>query len=1222
MNHDDLVEELQLAIDEGFRLTPGQADVMEAYHEGSGRVAVGAGAGTGKTATLTRVVAEAVLRSCTPDPESIEENPFEDILVTTFTRDAAGQLKSEIKRLLRDHEAESGVEFDTDLWRWMETASEIGTIDSLVQNLLQEVAADVGVAPDFDVRDDLETDDLRRELLRDLREDPELGEAVELLDAEFEDSDTTTREFIYEIQQKLREFCYPFDEETTMFSRQFRSDLHQDHEPQFDPTDISDIVAQLTGQRRADIDHPTETTVTAIENEYRHNIAFLEAVEDVVDAFESAYDRQTRDEGALSYADITYLVWQYLDSDAGTEFAQSLQRRFSHVFIDEFQDTSYAQCQILSHLVSNQVEGTTDGGSRTKVLVIGDVKQSVYGWRSADPEIFADILVHAERGTDEQDQYLGADEWTRAELETNFRSHPHLVRAANHIFAQLFTDPGRGDIGSFDVEYTPLMPFRDEVNQEESHLHVLPLGDGNTDSLRNREPQDVAAAIHGIIENGTLEVSRDDDPEDTNNADDESPTRPARAGDFTLLFRRSTYMQRFRSALDDHGIMNAVVAESGLFKTEEIGFLIDVLDWFANPHSKDSLLRILRSPITALSDATIRYIASNELDLTETLAEWPDGELPASDRTRLRRLVDLRSDLRWDREGSKADLVQKIIQHTAIETILLTGEDARQKYGNIWVLVEVTRDWEEEELMPYREFVERLRQYQERAKGGSGEFEVAAVADSEAHETVKLRTVHSAKGLEFDIVVLADLLAGLGGSPTGTSYLSLRGADRRELVLHPRHATDPVPYDPGPGSYWIHSDATSSIWLSTSRDDDGSFSNPHPFNTTLADQLAEYWRLLYVAFTRAGDHIIAPLGDDLHHSHRWTTWANAFNVYFRPSETWAEGSYELSLVGTHPDDTDHDGHLDIDVGQLPLADPIESQPIGLQFDEASEDTTAPPIDNPDNDAREIWGGVDFAPRTLSPSTLHDIIACPRRFQYRALQKVSDARGTSPPEANNPEGTTPSGWGDIVHQALELFHEDYRDDTLGTAESGFASYLRERPDIRSDIEAVVREYRSTTTWEEIQRADEILPEYELSALHPDEPQVHIQGFVDLLYQVDGDWTIIDYKTGKVAESGSYLANQYRWQLATYAWLLREEYGIDLEAARLVYVQDRTEITQEVDWDLFAEYLRDLDERLPVESGEGLPVRPKPDPQDTLLDDLSDESRCGTCPYVSICPAWQD
>lgn len=1221
MNHEDLVADLTLDIGDQFRFTPGQADVMHAYHEGSGRVAVGAGAGTGKTATLTRVVAEAVLRNCTPEPESIKENPFEDILVTTFTRDAAGQLKSEIKRLLGNHESESDAEFDTDLWRWIETASEIGTIDSLVRDLLREVAADVGVAPNFDVRDGLETEDLRRELLRDLREDPELAEAIELLDAEFEDDDTTTREFIYDIHQKLREFCYPFDEETAMFSSQFRSDLHQDHEPPFDPTDVSDIVAQLTGQRRADVDHPTETTVTEIEHEYRYNIAFLKAVEAVVDAFETVYDNRTRDEGALSYTDITYLVWKYLNSEAGTEFEQSLQRRFSHVFIDEFQDTSYAQCQILSYLISNQTGDTAGDSPRTKVLVIGDVKQSIYGWRSADPEIFADILTHAARGRDEPDPYLGADEWTRAELETNFRSHPHLVRAANHLFTQLFTDPGRGDLGSFDVEYTSLTPFRDEVNSEEAHLHVIPLGDGNTDALRNREPQDVAATIHGILENSTLEVVRDNS-EDANTVDDESSTRPARAGDFTLLFRRSTHIHRFRTALDDHDIQNAVVAESGLFETVEVGFLIDVLDWFANPHSKDSLLRILRSPVTALSDATIRYIASNELDLTETLAEWPGDELPASDRTRLRRLVDLRSDLRWDREGSKADLVQKLIQHTALETILLTGDDARQKYGNLWVLVEVTRDWEEEELMPYREFVERLRRYQERARDGSGEFEVAAVADSEAQETVKLRTVHSAKGLEFNIVVLADLLAGPGGSPTGTSFLSLRGPDQRELVVHPRHETDPISYDPGPGSYWIHSDDTSSIWISTSRDDDGSLSNPHPFNTALADQLAEYWRLLYVAFTRAGDHLIAPLGDDLHHSHRWSTWAYAFNIYFRPGDAWTDGSYEIPLVGTHSDDTNHDGQLDIDVGKLPRADPVESESIGLPFDEATDNATDPSTATSDGENGDRWEGVDFAPRTLNPSTLHDIIACPRRFQYRALQEVSEARGTSPPGADNPEGTTASGWGSIVHQALELFHEDYRDNTRGTADSGFTSYLREHPDIRADVESIVRSYRNTTTWEEVQQADEIFPEYELSALHPDEPQVHIQGFVDLLYRVDGDWKIIDFKTGKVAESGSYLANQYRWQLATYAWLLREEYSIDVDTARLVYVQDETEISQNVDWDLFAEYLRDLDERLPVEPGEGLPVRPNPDPQDTLLDDISDESRCGTCPYVSICPAWQD
>ena len=97
MEHDELTKHLTLELPPEFRFTDDQADVMYAFHEGSGRVAVGSGAGTGKTTTLTRIVAETVTRLAEPTPGDLDANPFDDILVTTFTRDAAGQLKTKIK---------------------------------------------------------------------------------------------------------------------------------------------------------------------------------------------------------------------------------------------------------------------------------------------------------------------------------------------------------------------------------------------------------------------------------------------------------------------------------------------------------------------------------------------------------------------------------------------------------------------------------------------------------------------------------------------------------------------------------------------------------------------------------------------------------------------------------------------------------------------------------------------------------------------------------------------------------------------------------------------------------------------------------------------------------------------------------------------------------------------------------------------------------------------
>lgn len=1203
MDHDELVRYLDLELDPDFEFTDDQADVMFAFHERTGRVCVGSSAGTGKTTTLTRVVAESVVRMIAPDADHIDTNPFDEILVTTFTRDAAGQLKTKIKQLLRTHEQESNSSIDPALWRWLETDNNIATIDSFIGELLREIAPEVRVAPGFDIRDEIETQDILRDVIRTLEEDDEYAEALETLEDVL--GDESPRTFLFSIHQKLRESGHRFadpgaDPGTTVFTDQMREELHNDREPPFSEADIRNIVSNVTGISESNIDVPSdEKTRLRIGDDYRYNIAFTRAVDDLIDAFEAEYDAITRSTGKLSHQDIIYIVWRYLEDEDSQEFQASLTNRFSKIFIDEFQDTSYAQCQILRHLIDNSEDGAD-------VLIIGDIKQSIYEWRSADPEIFARILEHADEATTDPDPYLGATDWIRTELVTNFRSHPHLVRAGNHLFSRVFENEGMGAIGTFPIEFQPMQPHRPPTNDDAAHLHVLPLGDATAGEWRDRDPQKTAATVHSIIENEDVTVG------------DGANERPVRAGDITLLFRRGTYMQSFRNALDAHGIDNAVLAEDGLFRTDEIGFIIDVLDWFANPHSKDSLLRILRSPVTALSDRTLRYLASHDWNLPHALDEWPAGDLPQGDQERLEGLIDLRSDLRWDREGSKAKLVQKIIQHTGLEIILLSGDDALQRYGNLWMLVEVIRDWEDEELLPYREFVDQLNEYRRMARSGNETFNLAQTADSTDDKTVKLRTVHSSKGLEFDVVVLPDLLASPGGrvQDRDRAYFRNQETGKRQLALRPRPAGDPVDFADGPGGKWIREKYRSTLWLAPDRDNNGRFQYDHPYNPAVRHDFAEFWRLLYVAFTRAGDHLLLPLGDSISHHHRWASWAHAFLEVFQSGNSWSlpdngePKPFHLDETAMHAADSPPNS-IPFDVGLLNQAEPADTGMVGL------------PDADPDSSSVEsetAWEELPFAPRELQPSTLHDIIACPRRYQYRALQEVSEVRGESPPSTAAPDGYSPSYWGTLVHEALEAIHEDISTEGATTDFDTYQTFLERHEEIRDEIDSVTETYRESSLWGRVQDAVTILAEYELSTLHPTEPQVHLSGVIDLLIETDDGWEIVDFKTGIKPATGSYLARHYQWQLATYTWLLKEEYDIDVSRARLYYVESDEFSEVSVDEYEFASFLRDLPSKLDIESESGLSVQPKPDPNSTREADLEPTSRCGSCPYTSICPAW--
>lgn len=1211
MNHDELVADLELEIADGFEFTDDQAEVMYAFQEGSGRVAVGSGAGTGKTATLTRVVAETVVRMTQPDPGSLTENPFNDILVTTFTRDAAGQLKGQIKKLLREHEEIVDTAFDQALWRWLETDSNISTIDSFVGDLLREIASEVHVSPEFDIRDEVETDELLQEIERTLRHDDEYEEALDLLEEAL--TETSPRRYLFNIHQDLREACYEFpapgaDPGTDIFRTKMQSGLHNNREPPFNGADIRNIVSHVTGIPEGEISAPSEESQEVIGDEYRHNIGFAHALDELLDAFEAEYDSRTRESGQLTYQDIVYIVWEYLEHGDSKHLQNSLSNRFSKVFVDEFQDTSYAQCRILSHLITND----KNGGD---ILVIGDVKQSIYSWRSADPEIFAHLLEHAadEEANGDPDRYLEVTDWERAELLTNFRSHPHLVRAGNHLFNRLFQHDGWGGIGTFSIDFQPLRPYRPPTDDDQSHLHVLPLGDVKADEWRQRDPHQTAATIRGLVDSDDIMVGDDD------------KRRSVQAGDVTLLFRRGKYMEEFRDALDDYGLENAIVAHRGLFAAQEIRFIIDVLDWFAHPHSKDSLLRILRSPVTALSDHTLRFLARHDWNLPYALDEWSDDDLDPDDRERLAGLVDLHNDLRWDREGSKADLIQKIIQHTGLETVLLAGEDAMQRYGNLWVLVELARDWEEEELLPYREFVDRLQRYHDMATSNNETFELAQTADSSDENTVKLRTVHSSKGLEFDVVVLPDLLAGPGGRIQSRDRIQFRDPETRdqEFAVAPRSRDGPVSYNEGPGNNWINLGYRSTLWLAPDRDDMGRFRYEHPFNPAIKDEFGEFWRLLYVAFTRASDHLILPLGNEITYHNEWSSWAHPLLEVFQRRKTWTGSEnddpvrFNLEANSMEASD-DAPESIPLDIGLLEQPEPPAAEMIGLP------DISVSAAENRD-ETKFTWDGIPFAPRQLNPSTLNDLIACPRRYQYRALQEVSETRGESPPGNNAPDGVQPTYWGTLVHGAIEALHEDLIVDRWDSKSNSWGgnvtSYIELEDEIRDKLETSLESYRESKLWEQVLSATTVLPEYELSAVHPDEPQVHLNGVVDLLLETSSGWMVVDFKTGKKPQTDSYLEKKYRWQLTTYAWLLKEEYDIEVASTELFYVESGDRVEFDTDWTNFSSHLSELPNELGVTSGKGLPVRPDPDPERHTLNELDLESRCGSCPYKSICEVWK-
>lgn len=1239
---DDTDTDQYLYVDEN-PLRGNQERVFQRFHDNDyGRVCVDAGAGTGKTMTLIRTVAEAVVRA-----DRDGRDPFDEILLTTFSKEAAHELKTRLKSQLREHDQTAPEALNDRVWRNVETDADIGTIDSYLFGLLDEIALDMGLPTDFEIREGTASEELVEEVFADI--EGRHRDAITTLREAFPSGEGPQsppgyRELVYRAQQKCREYCWS----PTRAIESLHESLQASHAGFESPDELEDgddfrhLLEYLLPD---DVPVPgmdedqREQFMTHVRETFARSQQVVEAFGEVLRAFETEYDSRTVDSGLLSYTDVTYLLVRELegpehdlerrlDDEFVADWRASLRQRYRYVFVDEFQDTSYAQCRVVSHLLRD--EPVEEGG--TRLLVIGDVKQSIYEWRSAEPELFNGVIETAraadqerEAGGDpwtETDRNLGVSGLTHVPLTLNFRSHPDIIRAANHTFQYVFGNEALGSMGELDIRYESLEPFRNardgsDHTPGDDRVHLMDLeGETSRDDWVQAEAPRVADTVAWLVheqEEVTL------DPWVRPGA--EEPVTPD-PGDVTLLFRARSKMPEYVRQLRERNLRVAVNASQELFDRSEVKLLIDILEWFANPHSRPSLLRILRSPLVAADDVTLRALARTDGSLQALLDDW-DARLPDGDRERIEALQELRDDLRWSREEAKSDLLHKILRHSAFEAVVLAEPDALQQYGNLWLLSEVVDQWEEEELLAYRELVDRLVRLRDTDGLEDSGFEVAPVASEQNRDTVTVTTVHASKGREFPIVFLPDLLNRLNFPRTQLNRFVHSRSDG--MALRPQPGETPFPngiaFDgPDEEGKWISENrdmqfptCTGPIWLSDEREEDvnsptyGQFKYPNELNAHLEREAAEEWRNLYVAFTRATDHLfLGCCPNELYYSGEFTTWLGPLRDSLLSSNPAPKAGVRRDgtvseVEGVVVDDLTFDRPY-----ELPATEP---ELPGNLDDFLNSDPPTDPVET-----------LPYRPTSLTASGLHDLLACPRRYQYGQVQHISEIRADTDRPSTVPAGMTPSAWGDVVHDALEALvdsNQDY-DQLLSETRRQRGSAVADELD-----EYVIPAFQETPIGQRLDArvADEdIFTEETFETIYEiGDTEVVVRGMADLLFRDGGDWFLVDYKTGIAPPTDSFKHQQYAMQLSAYAWLLDQLYDIEVSNAALLYVQDEGLVRDiPVDPAGFEAGLDTVQAKLETERTDDgqLMLRAIPDPEPPQDPDALDKTTaCGSCSYAA-------
>jgi ATP-dependent helicase/nuclease subunit A len=433
------------------------------------------------------------------------------------------------------------------------------------------------------------------------------------------------------------------------------------------------------------------------------------------------------------------------------EFAESrlrLESRHRHVLVDEFQDTSRAQWDLVLQLIRSWGEGAgaADDAIRPSIFIVGDRKQSIYGFRDADVTVVDDAARFIED--------LRQDGSPRQSIAVSFRSAPEILALVNDLFAAIASESSTtrrdgfryGDLDRFPVTSVPdLLPSsppsdlrRPSGGTEVDGRIGLVVGDavqGTADAVADEIVRLLATATVRDRATGV--------------------TRAAKPADIAILFRSRDSHRDFEAALDRRGVSTYVYKGLGFFDADEVQDVVAVLRYLADPRSGLRAAALLRSRVVRLSDAAVAHLGRDAAEVL--LAEDATATLtPLGDEDR-RVIAQLRTSLRrwltWVDRLRPSEIIEAVL-HECAYAYEVRGSRRRQARENLKKLRSMIRRAENRGYQT----LARLADYLDRLAVGD---ESNAAID--AVDAVSLMTVHAAKGLEFPVVFVVNMGRGAGG---------------------------------------------------------------------------------------------------------------------------------------------------------------------------------------------------------------------------------------------------------------------------------------------------------------------------------------------------------------------------------------------------------------------------------------------------------------------------
>lgn len=794
------------------------------------------------------------------------------------------------------------------------------------------------------------------------------------------------------------------------------------------------------------------------------------------------YRRAKVERSVLDYDDLL-LGARDLLRDHG-DVRRACGQRFRQVLVDELQDTDELQIEIIQLLLG---EAATGFSPRPGTFFgVGDPKQSIYRFRGAEVAVFRRVA--------ETLKPCGV-----VPLSRTFRFHRGLAGVTQAVFAPLLGS----DFAALDAERPDTPPVSMEI------LLAACDDDLSADERRFREAARMARRIRRL-------------------ADEEGVP----FGQVAILMHRQTQSYPYEEALARLGIPCYVVGGRRFYEQEEIRDVVTALRVLRNPGDELSLAALLRGPLFGLSDDAL-YLLCRQGRLPEKLRDpaarerlWPqDAEKAAraegwlrhfagrAGRVPVARLVE---EVVFDGPPAAGGQAQGGLAH-----VLLPGFLGERRYANLRRLLDKARRAD----LAGRS---RLEDFLETVEAGVDEAveEAEAALTAEVADTVRMMTVHKAKGLEFPYVLLANTDAG-------------RTARRECLYNSPTLGLAPCRPDRRRGAR----DAAAYTLL---RAQDAG------------QETEEFKRLFYVAATRAQERLIVS-GSQTIGAGSWLAWLGESLGMDLAAES--EGCRTVTVAPG--------AHVLVDVARnepIPLAPRRATGEVARLFADGDLDREAfrklaarklPAALRQTAIDATAEVPLDRTQLALPVTALTDYDRCPALFYFHHVLGLREPP-TEPVGNRHPSslaGIPAAAFGDVVHAYLRRADFSAQRSDRPTLDRLAAQHADIAPDRRSEAseaaEHIINNFLSTPLAAEITKSPEVLREVSFVLLRQG---FTLSGTIDLLYRDKaGQWVVVDYKTDHVEpDAVERCAAGYRTQLSVYVEAAREFSGTVVKSACLAFL----------------------------------------------------------------------